>query len=207
MDASLVAYTSITAVLVITPGATTAVVVDHALASGWRGGVRTAAGAAMGNTTHATVAGLGAAVLLAASPVALSLVRLAGGLFLVWLAWNSARRLFSAAPGASMPSTPHLPPARAIRDGLTVNLLNPAIMTFYLTVVPSFMPRGATAGRYVGLAAIHVGLAFVVHCAWAVSLDRLRSTLEQPGAKRLLNALTTVAMLVLAARVLWSWKV
>lgn len=207
MDSSLVAYTSITAVLVITPGATTAVVVDHALASGWRGGVRTAIGAALGNASHATLAGLGAAVLLATSPVALGLVRLAGGMFLLWLAWKSARRLFSAAPGAALPSTPHLPPSRAIRDGLTVNLLNPAIMTFYLTVVPSFMPRQASPGRYVGLAAIHVCLAFVVHCAWAVSLDRLRPALERPGARRFLDGLTTIAMLVLAGRVLWSWNV
>lgn len=206
MDGSLAAYTTITAVLVVTPGATTAVVVDHALTSGWRGGVRTAVGAALGNTTHATVAGLGAAVLLAASPRALAGVRLAGGLFLLWLAFKSARRLRSGATVERLPSAPHLPAAHSVRDGLVVNLLNPAIVTFYLTVVPSFLPRPAPPGRYVLLAAIHVGLAFVVHCLWAFSLHRLRSALERPGARRALDAVTTCAMLILAARVLWSWN-
>lgn len=206
MDGSLAAYTTITAVLVVTPGATTAVVVDHALTSGWRGGVRTAVGAALGNTTHATVAGLGAAVLLAASPRALAGVRLAGGLFLLWLAFKSARRLRSGATVERLPSAPHLPAAHSVRDGLVVNLLNPAIVTFYLTVVPSFLPRPAPPGRYVLLAAIHVGLAFVVHCLWAFSLHRLRSALERPGARRALDAVTTCAMLILAVRVLWSWN-
>lgn len=201
----LTTYVWLTAALVITPGATTAVVASNTLASGWRGGLGAAAGAALGNSTHATLAGLGAAVLLARSPIAMHAVRIAGGLFLLWLALSSARRLFTghALPGASaLPASADRAVHHAWREGLSVNLLNPAIITFYLTVVPSFLPSPAPRGRYVLLSAIHVTMAFAMHAVWVGSLHRLRTFFQQPAARLALEALTTVAMAALAWRVL-----
>ena len=51
------AYLSLTFALVIMPGATTAVVVRNTLASGWRGGIWAAVGAAAGNSSHAVAGG------------------------------------------------------------------------------------------------------------------------------------------------------
>ena len=60
MDLSTVlTYISFTFFLVLTPGATTAVVIRNTVERGFRGGVSTAAGAAIANTTHATAACLG----------------------------------------------------------------------------------------------------------------------------------------------------
>jgi len=83
-----------------------------------------------------------------------------------------------------------------------VNLLNPSIATFYLAVVPSFVPASADTGYYVGLAATHVGLAFAVHTAWAVSLDRLRHVLASPRARVILEGTTAVTLGLLAVRVI-----
>jgi threonine/homoserine/homoserine lactone efflux protein len=202
------AYLSLTFALVITPGATTAVVVRNTLASGWRGGVWAAAGAAVGNSSHALAAGLGLALVLARVPALFTALKVAGGLYLLWLAVASARRLFhhAALPASSAilaegdPSPAH----HAWREGVSVNLLNPAIATFYLAVVPSFVPATAPAGHYVWLAATHVVMAFVVHTAWALALDRLRHVMTRPSARVLLEAITASALGVLAARVLWT---
>ena len=85
-----------------------------------------------------------------------------------------------------------------------VNLLNPPIATFYLAVVPAFIPEGASHTYYVQLAAIHVGMAFLCHTIWAFAMDRLRHWLAQPRARLTLEALTAAALLLLAARVLLS---
>lgn len=199
-------YVALTAALVITPGATTAVVVRNALEGGWRSGVWAALGAAVGNGTHAAVAGLGLAVVLARSPRLFAAIQLAGGVYLAWLALQSLRRVIAhRALPASESILATADPRRAHhawREGVSVNLLNPSIATFYLAVVPSFVPASAGTGYYVGLAATHVGLAFVVHTAWAVSLDRVRHVLASPRARVTLEAITAVTLGLLAARVI-----
>lgn len=200
------AYVSLTFALVITPGATTAVVVRNTLANGWRGGVWAAVGAAAGNSTHALAAGLGLALVLSRVPVLFTALKVAGGLYLLWLAVMSARRLLqhNALPSSAAilaTGDPH-GAHHAWREGLSVNLLNPAIATFYLAVVPSFVPASAPAGHYAWLAATHVGMAFVVHTLWALALDRLRHVLTRPGARMVLEGVTATALLLLALRVL-----
>ncbi len=208
MDPLFAAYLSLTAALVITPGATTAVVVRNTLSSGWRGGLAAAVGAAAGNTAHATAAGLGLAVIVARIPALLLVIQVAGGLYLAWLGLGSARRLLL---GEALPITGEILEAHAtiehhhaVREGVTVNLLNPAIATFYLAVVPSFLPAGAPRGYYVQLAAAHVGMAFACHSLWALGLDRLRHLLTRPAARLALEGLTAAALLLLSARLFLS---
>jgi threonine/homoserine/homoserine lactone efflux protein len=208
MDPLLLGYVSLTAALVVTPGATTAVVVRNTLASGWHGGIAAATGAALGNSTHATVAGLGLAVLVARIPALLVAIKIAGGLYLAWLGLGSLRRTIVGTPlpisRAIISGDDSIAHHHALREGLTVNLLNPAIATFYLAVVPTFVPAGASHGYYVRLAAIHVCMAFVCHAIWSVGMDRLRHLLAHPGARLALEGLTAAALLLLAARVLLS---
>jgi threonine/homoserine/homoserine lactone efflux protein len=206
MDPLFLAYLSLTAALVIAPGATTAVVVRNTLASGSRGGIAAAVGAAIGNSTHAAAAGLGLALALARFPPLLTGIQAAGGLYLAWLGVASARRVVqghavpvSAALLADRAETGH---RHAIREGIMVNLLNPAIATFYLTVVPAFLPTPVPRGSYVQLAAVHVVMAFTCHCAWALSLARLRHIITRPAARSVLEAVTASALLLLAGRVL-----
>ena len=82
-----------------------------------------------------------------------------------------------------------------------MNILNPAIATFYLIVVPSFLPSGASRWYFVMLAAMHVTLAFACHGLWAVGLDRIRRLFRRPGSRRLLEGATGVALVALAVRV------
>jgi len=205
LDLSFVlSYVSITFLLVITPGATTAVVIRSALAGGTRGGIATAAGAAVANSTHAVAAGLGLSVLLQRLPSVLVAIRLAGAGYLLWLAVASLRRAWHPAANA-IPGL-ELTPTRdgsAFRQGVMVNLLNPPIITFYL-VLPSFLPASAGLSAFGVLAAIHVSMAFIVHVMWAVSFARLRELFTRPLARRALHAGTGVALLSFAAWTIWK---
>jgi threonine/homoserine/homoserine lactone efflux protein len=88
------------------------------------------------------------------------------------------------------------------RQGLTVNLLNPAITTFYIAVVPSFMPEQAPWGYYGMLAAAHVALAFASHTMWLLAFDRLRKLMEGPAMTRALDLVTAGVLMALAVKVL-----
>jgi threonine/homoserine/homoserine lactone efflux protein len=205
-DPLLVAYLSFTFILAATPGSTTAVVVRNTLAGGRGAGFAAAAGAALGNTSQAAAAGLGVAVVLARFPAAIVLLRLLGAAYLAWLGassiWRVAQRrepaLAVLAAGGSVSRAER---RTSFRQGLTVNLLNPAITTFYLVVVPSFLPAGAPAWYYAALAAVHIAIAFTCHGVWAMAFDRLRDFFRVPAARRALEVATGAALLGLAARV------
>ncbi len=204
LDASSLAFLSLTFALVITPGSTTAVVVRNTLAAGRRGGLLAAMGAALGNSIHALGAGLGLAVVLARSPRLFVVIQVAGGLYLAWLALQSLLRIRAHRPlpaSHAILANGRARPHHALREGLTVNLLNPAIATFYLAVVPSFLPDRAGAGPFAALAATHVAMAFCVHTTWVLALHHLRHVLERPTARVALELVTALALGVLAGRI------
>jgi threonine/homoserine/homoserine lactone efflux protein len=201
------AYLAATVVLVITPGATTAVVVRNTLAGGHRAGVRAALGAMVANATHATLAGLGLWVLVGRWPVALDTLRVAGAAYLAWLGLKSLARAWPR-PGPHVPplapdlraaSRPH---PRSFVEGLTVNLLNPAIISFYLAVVPTFVPPVAPRFYFALLASTHVTLGFLCHAGWATAFHVLRQIFARPAVRVTFELGTAAAMLWLSARVL-----
>lgn len=211
MDPLFAAYLAFTFLLVVTPGATTAVVIRSTLAGGTRAGLTSAAGAAVGNSSHALAAGVGVAVLVARLPDLLIVLRIAGALYLSWLGllslWAAARLPDGGVRAPDLPALSTARPSgnvRSFREGVTVNLLNPAIASFYLAVVPSFVPPAAPRGWFAVLAACHVGMAFACHGIWAVALDRLRVLFRRAPARRLLQVGTGVALLALAGRVFAS---
>jgi threonine/homoserine/homoserine lactone efflux protein len=204
----LISYLLFTFVLAATPGSTTAVVVRNTLTRGRGAGLATAAGAAVGNSTHATAAGLGLALLLARWPAAFTAVRLIGGGYLAWLGVVSVWRAIQQADGGvPLPSgggkTIDGEHRRSFSQGFAVNILNPSIVTFYLVVVPSFVPAGAPRWWFVLLAAIHVGIAFACHGVWVIGFDRIRRFFHRPAARRTLDVCSGIALVGLALRVLF----
>jgi threonine/homoserine/homoserine lactone efflux protein len=210
VDAQFVAFVSFTAVLVLTPGSTTAVVVRNALHGGRKAGLAAATGAALGNTSHAIAAGLGLAMVFSRWPWAMRVLSLAGAAYLAWLGWRSIHRVWKypdgglRLPHGAASSSDDDDQHGSFRQGLAVNLLNPAIATFYLVVLPSFLHAGSPRSQFAGFAAVHIVMAFVCHGAWAVGLDRLRRVFHPPLARRALEAATGIALIALAIRVLAS---
>jgi threonine/homoserine/homoserine lactone efflux protein len=195
------AYLLLTFALVVTPGATTAVVLRNAANGGWRLGAATALGAAVGNSTVAAAARVGLLLVLRRWPIALVVLKFGGALYLAALGLLSVRR---ALRGGSLET---LPQRRAGGDvstgfgqGLTVSLLNPPVIVFYLVVVPTFLPEGAGVGAFVALAAIHVTMALACHLGWAYVFDRLRRLVQGPRPARVFDLGAAAALLYLAGR-------
>src|SRR5438093_13166825 len=89
---SLIAYLASTFLLVVTPGASTAVVIRSTLLGGPSSGMAAAAGVAVGNTCYAVASGVGLSVLLRRWPAAPRSLGLAGALYFVWLGASSLGR-------------------------------------------------------------------------------------------------------------------
>ena len=208
LDASFLAYLSFTFILVATPGSTTAVVVRNTLEGGRRAGYATALGAALANTSIATACGLGLSLLIAYWPGSVDAVRIGGAAFLAWMGLSSLWRAWlNADGGIRMSIDPDTAPQRShagayFADGLAINLLSPVIISFYLSVVPTFIPAGASRIYYPMLASSHVGLALLCHSAWATGLDAMRRWFVAAWTRRALQIATGLALIGLSARII-----
>jgi threonine/homoserine/homoserine lactone efflux protein len=203
--ASLVAFVGLAALLVATPGMSTAVVLRNTAEGGRRAGVTTALGIALGNATWATAAGLGLGALLHQWPGALEALRMLGAVCLTWLGVNSLRRAWQLRrdPGDDARQAAHARTTTRLvlfGEGTVTNLLNPSIPVFYLASVPQFIGKGDRfAAAFALLGGIHVTMALACHSAYAVAFGRVARALAARGRAWVLHTVTGAALIALAA--------
>lgn len=208
VDATYAAYLVFTLIFVATPGSATAVVVRHAIDGGRRAGVAAALGAGLANCLHATLAGVGLSFLITTFPAIVRVIRVLGAAYLAGLgvvsfrrAWGERGRGYFLPPvSAKQIAVPFLP---SFRDGAAVNLLNPSVISFYVAVVPSFMPDPAAHTRFVLLAVTHVALALTFHALWALAFATVRRWFAHETARRALDAAFGLLLVGLALGVLF----
>ena len=141
----------------MTPGASLAVVTRHTLRGSARAGVSAglAHAAGIGVYAAATVAGL--AVVLRGFPQLEIAIRLAGSLFLLWLALGSWRAAARPAPEPDAQAG-----ANAVRDGFLIAFLNPKVALFFLALFSQFVRAEMAMAARVQVAAT----AVVIDAAW-----------------------------------------
>ena len=166
MPLNLWGFAAITVPLVATPGASTAVVLRNSLAGGVRSGVATAIGANTGSICYGLLTAFGRRGRAAALADGVGRAAL-GRHGVPGVARRSARsgspgRI--AAPDARGPRAAGRPPmSRSVREGFVTNVLNPSLATFYLLILPQFIPRDAPlVASALTLTAFHVSLALTV---------------------------------------------
>jgi len=122
--------------LAATPGPNMLFLVSRTLAQGRAAGFVSLAGTSTGFALHAIAAALGLSALLAAVPLAYDVVRVAGAIYLAWLAivtWRSS----GERGAANVPRDDSR--ARMYRQGLVTSILNPKLAVFQLALFPQFI--------------------------------------------------------------------
>src|SRR5262245_29046187 len=112
IDSQIVAFTFAAAVLTVTPGQDTMLVVRNVLRGGRGAGVSTTLGICAGLFMHATLSALGVSVLLMHSATAFHLVKFAGACYLVWLARAIAVQCHAWGTPSRRPRAPARPRCR-----------------------------------------------------------------------------------------------
>jgi threonine/homoserine/homoserine lactone efflux protein len=122
--------------LVATPGPNVLYLVSRTLAQGRAAGFVSLAGTTTGFMFHVLAAALGLSALLVAVPYAYDAIRIAGAIYLAWLAWSTWRApdIVPAAGAASSAPGPKL-----YRDGMITSILNPKVAMFQLALFPQFV--------------------------------------------------------------------
>ena len=126
-------------VLALTPGPDMALQLSRAINYGRAHGLAVAAGAMSGIGVHTTLAALGISVLIVAAPTAFLALKVAGALYLLWLAWQAVTQ----GGGIRLSQRSARPPTlgQSYATGIGINLLNPKVVLFFVTFLPQFVDR------------------------------------------------------------------
>jgi len=197
----VIAFVGVVGVIVILPGPDMALVLQNGLARGRRAAVETALGINAGLVVWALAAALGIAALLHASAPALTLLKLAGAAYLVWLGLRALTHAWRETPAGPTERTPRRPWASPFRQGLLTNLLNPKIAVVFTTLIPQFVDPGEPAvAQTLLLAAIFICMGLVWLTSYALLVAKIGALLKRSAVRRVLNAVTGTVLTALGVR-------
>jgi RhtB (resistance to homoserine/threonine) family protein len=195
LDGQVLAFTGVAALLTLTPGADTMLVLRSALVRGRRAGLLTVLGVCTGLFVHATLSALGLSVVLLRSARAFEVVKIAGALYLLFLGVQALRSA-ARAPPASRGAPQAAGSRRAFAEGLLTNVLNPKVAVFYLAFLPQFMkPGDPVLAKSILLAAIHFAEGTLWLSLVTVFVARLRPVLARPAVQRSLESVSGVVFI------------
>jgi threonine/homoserine/homoserine lactone efflux protein len=197
---TLAAFVLASLVVELTPGPNMAYLALIAATEGRRQGFAAVAGVALGLALLGLAAALGLATLIAQAPAAYQVIRWAGVLYLLWLAWDALQDAGGtsefAGPGSSL--------IRYFARGLVTNLLNPKAALFYVTVLPGFLPTGAGLIDVLTLSAAYVTVATLVHGTLVVAAGTAHGWLSDGPRERRARQVMAAGLVGVALWVLWK---
>ncbi len=191
-------------VVVITPGTGVLFTVSTGLTQGRTASVYAATGCTLGILPHMLATGLGLAATLHAGALAFQLLRLAGVLYLLYLAvvtWRDRAAFSMAEP---------LQPQNAVRltaKAILLNALNPKLTLFFLAFLPQFMDTASDAPlqTFGALSAVFMAMTFVVFVGYGQLAHGFRQVvMEPPSVQKGLRRGFSAAFVAMAAKLAWT---
>ncbi|AZI58347.1 LysE family translocator [Nakamurella antarctica] len=200
--AQLAPFLLATSLITLSPGPATALIVRHSAIHGFRSSVAVLAGIELGVFCWVSLAGIGVAGLVAASPGAFTVLKIVGAIVLLWMgiqAWRASFAMVSGPVDSELVGTQRA--WRGFGVGLLTNLANPKAMVFCLAFFPQFIPAGAPVlSTTMFLAAIMI----VIDTAWFVCLalaaHRAKGFFARAKVRRALDRVAGTVFVGLAAR-------
>jgi threonine/homoserine/homoserine lactone efflux protein len=159
---NLLIFLGASLILILAPGPDVLFLISQGVSRGPKAGLETALGLACGNLIHTSAAALGISILFRTSHMAFTALKIAGVLYLLFLAWRTVRK-----PG--QPGNSGREPRPSARDGtfwrgFVMCVLNPKVALFFLAFLPQFTSTisGPIWAQMLFLGAVFTGLVVLV---------------------------------------------
>jgi threonine efflux protein len=186
------------------PGPSNLAIMSLAMGSGRKSAFAFALGVMSGSFSWALLASLGLSALLATYSQLLTAIRIAGGLYLLWLAWKSARSAL----------TPNKPVADAVRSpepfkrlyvrGLLLHLTNPKAILVWLSIVSLAVPATGGGAHTLTVVLGCMGIGVFVFSSYAVLFSTATARRIYASIRRWLDGSLAVVFSVAGLKLLTS---
>ncbi|CAN7716052.1 LysE family translocator [Paraburkholderia sp. DD10] len=139
------------------PGPSNLAIMSLAMSAGRKSALTFALGVVSGSFFWALLASLGLSAVLASYSECLVAIKIAGGLYLLWLGFKSARSAFSAGALPANTVRQDEPLGRLYLRGLLLHLTNPKAILVWLSIVSLAMAPGDGASHVSHTAPVVLG--------------------------------------------------
>jgi threonine/homoserine/homoserine lactone efflux protein len=178
-------FLSAALVVQLVPGPGMLFILANGIAGGPRAGIAAACGAASGMVVHTLAAALGLAALFAHAPAAYDVLRIVGGLYLIWIAIGHFRDKSHATDDGVQDGGGRSPKRIFARAWLN-NLANPKVILFYLAFLPQFVApsAGSVTIQLLVLGFVFLLIGLVIDLALGTFSGRIGDWLRQRAVVR-----------------------
>ncbi len=136
----ILAFLLTAVMLTATPGPDNLMVLSVGMSKGRRSGIVFGLGCALGCLSHTVLAVIGVGAILAASPLAFTALKWAGGAYLIWLGIQALRHAGAVRiEGGNDSQAPVDSLRRTFSKGFVANAINPKVVLFFLSFLPQFV--------------------------------------------------------------------
>lgn len=173
--------------LTLLPGPDILFVLTQSISQGKTAGMAIAAGLCTGLFFHTGAAALGVSAILYSSAVAFSILKYAGAIYLLYLAYKAIKEEGSL---TSMGSIKERNLGLLYRRGIFMNILNPKVSLFFLAFLPQFInaESGSIPLQMIFLGAVFFAQAIVVFSIVSFFAGMIGIRLmEKPGLGKKIN--------------------
>lgn len=192
-----------TFIIAITPGPDMTLFVGRALSQGRAAGFACMAGALTGIVVHTTLVAVGLSALIVASPLAFLALKIGGAGYLVFLAWQALWK------GSAFSPEKKAGPQRSLVQnwvtGISINLMNPKIILFFMTFLPQFVSAGDphAPGKLLFLGLLFIPLSLPVTIPMVIAADKFAGLLRKsPTVTRVVDYLFAGVFSAFALKIL-----
>ncbi|GAA1512263.1 LysE family translocator [Kribbella lupini] len=187
--------------LVVMPGPNMIYLVSRSVVQGRRAGLISLAGVGTGFLIYLLAAAAGLATVFALVPEIYVGLKLAGAVYLLWLAWKALR------PGGSSAFTPNAlepdRPRKLFGMGLLTCLLNPKIAILYISLLPQFVDpsRGHVGAQSLILGLTQTAVGVLVNAIFVITAGSVAIFFSRkPVWARIHRYVTGTALAVFAVK-------
>jgi threonine/homoserine/homoserine lactone efflux protein len=176
----VLAFAAVVTVVIAIPGPSVLFTISRALTVGRRAALLTVIGNELGLCVQVVAVAFGVGAVVERSAQVITVVKLAGAVYLAFLGVQAIRHRRSMAEALAARVRP-VRPLRAIRDGFVVGVANPKTIVFFLVGLPEFTSTVPghlpVPAQMLILGALFPVIALVLDSAWAAIAGTARQWL------------------------------
>ena len=190
---------------VASPGPANFAIIGASISQGRRAGLITALGIGCCSFTWACAAALGLAALLRNYAIALEILKVLGGLYLIYLAWKAYKsaRLPDAKAAIGNARTDYTARQLWLR-GYMIHLTNPKAIFAWLAIISLGLPENASTSAIILIIAVCMISSLTVFTTYAMVFSTSRALRGYRGARRWIEGTMAVFYSVAGFKLLTS---
>jgi threonine/homoserine/homoserine lactone efflux protein len=189
-------------IIELTPGPNMTWIALIAASKGKRLALSAVLGIAIGLTIAGLIAIFGFSVLIENNPIIFNVLRFAGTIYILYLAFSSlsfSRKLQNKEFEKSS--------FRYFSQGFVINILNPKAYLFYATVLPQFIDYDKKIlSQFITLTIIYIIVATTIHALIAVIAGKFTKFISNPVRAKLISRFFFILLIIVAVWFFFSTK-